>query len=72
MSHAANRLEMTVCGIRFRNPVLAASGTFGYGIEFEKNWSTSTGLVGLSSRVFRASRSTEFRPPGFGKRVREW
>ncbi len=27
---------MIVCGIRFRNPVLAASGTFGYGIEFEK------------------------------------
>jgi dihydroorotate dehydrogenase (NAD+) catalytic subunit len=26
----------TVCGIRFPNPVLAASGTFGYGIEFEK------------------------------------
>lgn len=26
----------TVCGIRFRNPVLTASGTFGYGIEFEK------------------------------------
>jgi dihydroorotate dehydrogenase (NAD+) catalytic subunit len=31
-----NRLEMMVCGIRFRNPVLAASGTFGYGVEFEK------------------------------------
>jgi len=30
------RMEMTVCGISFRNPVLAASGTFGYGIEFEK------------------------------------
>jgi dihydroorotate dehydrogenase (NAD+) catalytic subunit len=29
-------MQMTVCGIRFRNPVLAASGTFGYGIEFEK------------------------------------
>ncbi|HKD04358.1 MAG TPA: dihydroorotate dehydrogenase [Bryobacteraceae bacterium] len=26
----------TVCGIQFRNPVLTASGTFGYGIEFEK------------------------------------
>src|SRR5580692_6150848 len=26
----------TVLGIPFRNPVLAASGTFGYGIEFEK------------------------------------
>jgi dihydroorotate dehydrogenase (NAD+) catalytic subunit len=31
-----NRMDMTVCGIQFRNPVLAASGTFGYGIEFEK------------------------------------
>jgi dihydroorotate dehydrogenase (NAD+) catalytic subunit len=29
-------LNTTVCGIAFRNPVLAASGTFGYGIEFEK------------------------------------
>lgn len=29
-------LKSTVCGISFRNPVLAASGTFGYGIEFEK------------------------------------
>ena len=29
-------LKTTVCGIPFRNPVLAASGTFGYGIEFEK------------------------------------
>ena len=27
---------MAVLGIPFRNPVLAASGTFGYGIEFEK------------------------------------
>ncbi len=25
-----------MCGITFRNPVLTASGTFGYGIEFEK------------------------------------
>jgi len=25
-----------VCGIRLRNPVIAASGTFAYGIEFEK------------------------------------
>jgi dihydroorotate dehydrogenase (NAD+) catalytic subunit len=29
-------METTICGIRFRNPILAASGTFGYGIEFEK------------------------------------
>jgi dihydroorotate dehydrogenase (NAD+) catalytic subunit len=29
-------LETTLCGIPLRNPVLAASGTFGYGIEFAK------------------------------------
>lgn len=31
-----DRLKTTLCGIELRNPVLAASGTFGYGIEFEK------------------------------------
>ena len=29
-------MQTTVLGISFRNPVLTASGTFGYGIEFEK------------------------------------
>jgi dihydroorotate dehydrogenase (NAD+) catalytic subunit len=29
-------LGTTLCGIPLRNPVLAASGTFGYGIEFAK------------------------------------
>lgn len=29
-------LETSLCGIALRNPVLAASGTFGYGVEFEK------------------------------------
>jgi dihydroorotate dehydrogenase (NAD+) catalytic subunit len=28
------RLAIDLCGIKLRNPVLAASGTFGYGIEF--------------------------------------
>lgn len=30
------RLETSLCGISLRTPVLAASGTFGYGIEFAK------------------------------------
>ena len=34
MSHPA--LETVLCGIRLRNPVLAASGTFGYGLEFSE------------------------------------
>ena len=28
------RLKTTLCGIEFQNPVWAASGTFGYGVEF--------------------------------------
>ncbi|HTU48710.1 MAG TPA: dihydroorotate dehydrogenase [Bryobacteraceae bacterium] len=31
---ADQRLATDLCGIQLRNPVLAASGTFGYGIEF--------------------------------------
>jgi dihydroorotate dehydrogenase (NAD+) catalytic subunit len=45
-------LETSLCGIRLRNPVLAASGTFGYGLEFSKlvDLNTLGGLVvkGLS------------------------
>ena len=29
-----SRLRTSVCGIELRNPILAASGTFGYGLEF--------------------------------------
>src|SRR3954471_14638160 len=31
-----NALATTLCGIALRNPVIAASGTFAYGVEFEK------------------------------------
>src|SRR5579871_4194227 len=31
-----SRLGVTVCRIEMQNPVIAASGTYGYGIEFEK------------------------------------
>jgi dihydroorotate dehydrogenase (NAD+) catalytic subunit len=45
-------LETSLCGIRLRNPVLAASGTFGYGLEFSRlvDWNAVGGLVvkGLS------------------------
>ena len=32
--HSGPALEVTVAGIRFANPVIAASGTFGYGSEY--------------------------------------
>jgi len=34
-STKAPDLSVTVAGLRLRNPVIAASGTFGYGVEFE-------------------------------------
>jgi dihydroorotate dehydrogenase (NAD+) catalytic subunit len=36
MSRDDPRLATSLCGIPLRNPVLAASGTFGYGVEFER------------------------------------
>jgi dihydroorotate dehydrogenase (NAD+) catalytic subunit len=32
----ADRLAISLCGIPLRNPVIAASGTFAYGLEFDK------------------------------------
>ena len=34
-AHSSPDLSVTVAGIPLRNPVIAASGTFGYGVEFE-------------------------------------
>jgi len=31
-----SRLRTVLCGIELQNPVIAASGTYGYGLEFEK------------------------------------
>lgn len=28
-------LNVTFCGLKFKNPIIAAAGTFGYGVEFE-------------------------------------
>jgi dihydroorotate dehydrogenase (NAD+) catalytic subunit len=36
MNSSDAALDTSLCGIRLRNPVIAASGTFAYGIEFEK------------------------------------
>src|SRR5580698_5589690 len=50
---------MTLCGVYFRNPVLTASGTYGYGIEFEKQIDLNSlgGIVtkGLSIEPIRGN-----------------
>ena len=32
---AALDMSVTFCGVNFKNPIIAAAGTFGYGVEFE-------------------------------------
>jgi dihydroorotate dehydrogenase (NAD+) catalytic subunit len=36
LPHGDPRLAITLCGIPLRNPVLAASGTYAYGVELER------------------------------------
>ena len=52
-------LTTELCGVRLRNPVLAASGTFAYGVEFERlvDLSALGGLVvkGLSREPLKRS-----------------
>ena len=31
-----DRLKTNICGVEFKNPIIAASGTFGYGLEFKR------------------------------------
>ncbi|MEG1963782.1 MAG: dihydroorotate dehydrogenase [Clostridia bacterium] len=42
-----NNLKVSVCGVPFKNPIIAASGTFGYGKEYEKFFDLSE-LGGIS------------------------
>jgi dihydroorotate dehydrogenase (NAD+) catalytic subunit len=48
----SSRLATSLCGIPLKNPVLAASGTYGYGVEFKGlvDWNALGGVVvkGLS------------------------
>lgn len=41
--------KVTVCGVEFANPVIAASGTFGMGAEYEKFYDLSR-IGGISSK----------------------
>jgi dihydroorotate dehydrogenase (NAD+) catalytic subunit len=54
-----SRLRITLCGIELQNPVIAASGTYGYGIEFEKaaDLNAIGGIVvkGLSREAIRGN-----------------
>src|SRR4029077_3188408 len=52
-------LRITLCGVELQNPVIAASGTYGYGLEFEKvaDLNAMGGIVvqGLSRQPIRGN-----------------
>ena len=41
--------EVNICGVKFKNPVIAASGTFGFGDEYNKYFDVSK-LGGISTK----------------------
>lgn len=45
----SNPLETTLCGVRLKNPVIAASGTFGFGREYAEMFDVSR-LGGISGK----------------------
>src|SRR3954464_8878405 len=49
-------LSVRFCGLQFKNPIIAASGTFGYGVEFED--------------IVTLEKLGGFLPPGEGGGVR--
>jgi dihydroorotate dehydrogenase (NAD+) catalytic subunit len=63
-------LAVTVCGIHLRNPVIAASGTFAYGVEFEKQVDLNSlgGLVvkGLSREPIEGNPPPRLWETGVG------
>ncbi len=59
-------LSLTIAGVPFRNPVIAASGTFGYGIEYNDVVDVSR-LGGICSKGL----TLEPRPGNTGRRILE-
>ena len=50
-------LSVNICGIEFKNPVIPASGTFGYGREYEQYYPLSK-LGGIATKGTTGSRRT--------------
>lgn len=57
-----NLLETSFCGIKFKNPIVPASGTFGYGREFEEFYPLSA-LGGISVKGTTGQRRNGNLPP---------
>jgi hypothetical protein len=55
------RLAVEIAGIRFNNPVIGASGTFGYGLEFAELIDLNR-LVRFATKGCRRGRCRAIHP----------
>ena len=55
-------LSVNICGIPFKNPVIPASGVFGYGREYEQYYDLSK-LGGISTKGTTGTKRTGNLPP---------
>ncbi len=55
-------LSVEICGIRFKNPVIAASGTFGFGREYDEYFDISI-LGGIATKGLTLRRREGNPPP---------
>lgn|SRR5690625_142783 len=58
--------KVEICGVEFKNPVIAASGTFGFGLEMDKFFPIDK-LGGISSKGL----TLEMREGNKGRRIHE-
>ncbi len=57
-----NRINVNFCGVEFKNPVIPASGTFGYGREYEQFYPLSKlGGISVKGTTLHAVRATPVR-----------
>ena len=55
-------LSVNICGIPFKNPIIPASGVFGYGREYEQYYDLSK-LGGISTKGTTGTKRTGNLPP---------
>ena len=61
-----SKLSVNICGVSFKNPVIAASGTFGFGREYNELYDISS-VGGVSTKGL----TLESRPGNPGPRIAE-
>ena len=58
-----NAMQVKLCGVELKNPVITASGTFGYGMEYQEFYPISR-LGGISCREPPSWSGREIPPRG--------